>query len=119
MFRIRKQQFDALRENAVGAARERIVTRLQAALPAETTPAGPERLRALCDRGIEKADAHFMGSEEGTYHYCAAAFLYGEDFDTSPRTAWSQEFLPDPVLDEDVKCALLRLRIQMDWGKRV
>jgi hypothetical protein len=119
MLRIRKEQLDVFRENAVAGPRRKIVAEIERALPEDSARLGHRQLVALVDRNIEKADSYGLGSERGTCTYCEAALLYGEDFDRNPRTAWSRDVLPVDRMDQEVKWKLLILRIQMDHGKYV
>ena len=119
MFQIRKDQVDVFRENAVAGPRRKIVAEIERVLPEESARLGHGKLVAFVDRNIEKADSYGLGSERGTCTYCEAALLYGEDFDTNPKTAWSRDVLPIERMDQEVKWKLLVLRIQMDHGKDV
>lgn len=119
MFRIRKDQVDVFRENAVAEPRRKIVAEIERVLPQESARLGHEKLVALVDRNIEKADSYGLGSERGTCTYCEAALLYGEDFDTNPKTAWSRDVLPVEEIGRGDKRKILVLRIQMDHGKAV
>ena len=110
---------DVFRENAVAEPRRKIVAEIERVLPEESARLGHEKLKKLVDRNIEKADSYGLGSERGTCTYCEAALLYGEDFDTNPKTAWSRDVLPDLSMSPDAKWRLIRLRILMDTGKRV
>lgn len=119
MFRIRKEQSQAFRESAVAEPRRKIVAEIERALPEDAARLGHDALVKLVDRNIEKAHSYGMGSERGTCTYCEAALLFGEDFDTNPKTAWSRDVLPDPKIEGRRKSDLLALRIRMDTGKRV
>jgi hypothetical protein len=119
MLRIRSAQVDVFRENAVAEPRRKIVAEIERVLPEESARLGHDKLVAFVDRNIEKAASYGLGSERGTCTYCEAALLYGEDFDTNPRTAWSRDVLPDRAISPGAKWRLLRLRIQMDHGKSV
>ena len=119
MFRIRKEQSDAFRERAVAGPRKKIVAEIERKLPDDAARIGHDKLVALVDRNIEKAHGYGLGSERGTCRYCEAALLFGEDFDTNPKTAWSRDVLPDTKIDGRRKADLLALRIRMDTGKLV
>jgi len=119
MFHIRREQVDAFRERAVAEPRRKIVAEIERVLPEESARLGYRKLVAFVDRNIEKADSYGLGSERGICTYCEAALLYGEDFDTNPKTAWSRDVLPDPKIDGRRKSDLLALRIRMDTGKLV
>ncbi len=119
MFQIRKDQVDVFREQAVAGPRRKIVAEIERKLPEEAARIGHDKLVALVDRNIEKAHGYGLGSERGTCTYCEAAILYGEDFDTNPKTAWSRDVLPDPKIDGRRKSSLIALRIRMDTGKMV
>ena len=119
MFQIRKDQVDVFRERAVAEPRRKIVAEIERVLPEESARGGHDKLVALVDRNIEKADSYGLGSERGTCTYCEAALLFGEDFDTNPKVTWNREVLADPKMDGKVKSRLIALRIRMDTGKRV
>jgi hypothetical protein len=119
MLRIRQEQMDVIYEHAVHASRARIVKRLQATIPEDTANYEFESLLSLCDSAISKADSYGMGSEQGTYVYCATMLLFGENFDVNPLTAWSRDVLPIETIDGDLKWRLLALRIKMDTGRYV
>ena len=119
MLRIRKDQVDVFRENAVAGPRRKIVAEIERVLPEESARLGHKKLVAFVDRNIEKADSYDLGSERGTCTYCEAALLYGEDFDTNPKITWNREVLADLEMDGKLKSRLIALRIRMDTGKRV
>lgn len=119
MLRIRSAQVDVFRENAVAGPRRKIVAEIERVLPEESARLGHDKLVALVNRNIEKADSYGLGSERGTCTYCEAALLYGEDFDASPKTAWSRDVLPVERMPQEIKWKLLVLRIQADHGKSV
>ena len=119
MFKIPKEQSDSIREQTVAGSRRKIMAALCESLPDVAGTMPETQLKGVVDRGIDKADDYGMGSEHGTYCYCAASLLYGESFDQDPNLGWNREILDDETMDDDVKSSLIGLRIKMDHGREI
>jgi len=117
--KMRPETMDALTAAAIARSREKIVAALRQSLPDETSKCTAAQLHALCDRGITRAAEYGLDTEHSVYVYVAAMLLYGEDFDTNRRSAWSREILTDNGVDADVKVQAIQLHIAMDKNKRV
>jgi hypothetical protein len=119
MLRVRNEQFLALREPMVAEPRNKIIAALREKLPGETERFTPEKLNALCDYAITRAALYEIRIEFDVFVYAACMLLFGADFDVNPSTAWCQDILRDPRMDEEIKTTLLRFRITMDRRKEI
>jgi hypothetical protein len=116
MLKIRSEQSEALRKNALRPVREKFIAILRRNLPDQTARQSDTALHALCDRGILKASGYGIGTEYNVYIFIAAMVLLGEDFYRSEKTAWSREILADVRVEENVRSRLLVLRTLMKTG---
>lgn len=116
MLKIRSEQSEALRRNALKPVRDKFIAILRRNLPDQTARQSDATLHALCDKGIMKASSYGIGTEYNVYVFIAAMVVLGEDFDRSEKTAWSREILGDARVHEDVRSKLLELRTLMKTG---
>lgn len=69
---------------------------LERHFPARCAVLGEGPVLALVRHGEERAAHHGIDSERGVTAYVHVMFLHGRDFDSDPRSAWSQTILQGP-----------------------
>jgi hypothetical protein len=119
VFKIRQEQMEAYWDERIGESRSKIIRALQRSLPDLTFNSSEIELKELFRRAIYKAAKYGIGTEANLYRFVAAMLVFGEDFDVNPKTGWSQEFLCDPLIEEDHKARLLELRIAIETGRGI
>lgn len=108
MLRIRDDQLYALKAPALEDFVDEMVLHVHEFFPDECVELGPDAIRGLVEKGIEKAASFGIVSPRGVCKYINMIMAFGADFDTKPETAaWAlpilrDESIPDPNARMDV-----------------
>lgn len=119
MFKIRQDVMQTYRDQRIGLSLAKLAEELRAKLPDLVKTFSDSKLKQFCDQGATKAARYGLTTEYNVYRFLAAQLLFGPDFDTDPTLKWTQDFLFDPLIDEDHKSRLLELRIAIDKDRSV
>jgi hypothetical protein len=96
---------------AVGRNLEcRILTHLKGVFPGQCRRRGEASLRASVRAGIAAGRSYGLTDDYDVSRYVDLMFLWSDDFDTSPRTAWAQSILSDEGLPPGEKLDVLMER---------
>lgn len=82
---------------------DRLTDHVTRVFPQQTGKLGPEETRAQVQRGIERAQRHYVTRENDVARYVDLQFLVGEEFEQRPQMAWANEILTNHKLAGDAK----------------
>jgi len=98
MLKIRQAQMDSLSEVMLGQFEDRMLRHLRAACPEETQDISEPELRSTIRAGMDSAAKYDITSEVDIRRYLECVVVYGQDFDTNPKTAWAGHILNNKTL---------------------
>ena len=91
MFRIRKEQKAAFREDAIHDFENRMVAHVRRCLVEHWETLGDDALREVIRMGTERADGFGIVAERDVCKFVDLMLVFGTDFDR--RCAWAREIL--------------------------
>ena len=103
MFRIRKEQVEALDKAAFQAFEERVAEHVKESFPKHAELCGEEAVRKVVRIGLERAQEYGIAKEGGLQLYIDLMFLLGSSFDTDPQLPWAAEVLSDTSIEESAR----------------
>lgn len=98
MLKIRQAQMDSLSEAMLKQFEDRMVMHLRAACPEQTRGMSEPELRDTIRTGMGSAAKYGITSEVDIRRYLECVVVYGQDFDTNPKTAWAGHILNNKEL---------------------
>jgi len=107
MLVIREEQMSALSQAMLKQFEDRMVVHMSNNFQDETREISEGELRALIQEGIEQAEQYQITLEDDVRRYLEFMVMYGQNFDTSPDTAWAGEILHAKELDGTAKMDLI------------
>ena len=93
MLTIRPDQLQILCAVMLAQFEQRIVTHLRSEFPGQAGKMPEAELRDLIRQGVDSASKYRIETEAHVQHFLEFQFEIGPDFDTNPRTAWTQVIL--------------------------
>jgi len=99
MLVIRDEQIKALDESMLRSFRNRMVSHLRTACPEETSDMSDEELRALIQRGIDKAESYEIFEDDDVRRFLEYMLILKPDFDQDSSFPEIQEILNDEEMD--------------------
>jgi hypothetical protein len=100
MFRIRREQFEALSRTLRKSFEDRMVVHLRKFFPELCTSLGEDATRARISEGIRRAKAYRIVAERDVCRYIDLTFALGPDFDRDEALPWARQILNDPGLTD-------------------
>lgn len=102
MFKIRKEQLDALSKASLKSFEERMVIHLLKFFQPQCEPLGDARVRETIHYGIARAKSYGIIAERDVCKYIDLMFAFGADFDKDPNYSLAPQILmdkntPDPT----------------------
>jgi hypothetical protein len=117
MLRIRREQMEALHEEARRQYLLRVARELADAFPGRLGKLDPAARRALVEKGIAKAAGYGIDEEEDVRAFLDRMARHGEDFEHSKELSWTREILDDKALDGTAKMDEIARRERERAGK--
>ena len=96
MFKIRKEQVGAFREESIRDFEQQMLDHLQRCFPERWPALGEARARELIRAGIARAARHGIDSEGDVCKLVDLMLVFGADFDE--RCAWAKDIWSAPEL---------------------
>jgi hypothetical protein len=93
---IRSQQMATFGDASGTSYENRTVVHLRKCFPEQCQKLDENRIRQLITLGIERAQRYGIVTERDVCLYIDLMFMFGEDYDTSPKLPWASEILNDP-----------------------
>jgi len=91
------QQMNTLGDASRASFVDRMVVHLRKCFPDQCKKMDEARIRQIIGEGIENARRYAIVSERDVCLYIDLMFIFGEDYDTSPKYPWASEILNDPA----------------------
>lgn len=108
MFRIRKEQKQALEDATFPVFADELVEHLKEFTPLHSRVLADEGLRKMVYIGKERAAKYGMTGRGPTRLYVELIFILGVEFDTDPQYPWAEKTLNDPEInDQNLKAERL------------
>jgi hypothetical protein len=107
MFRMRSEQKQAFRADALHDFEERVVLHVGRCFAERRAALGDDGLRALIRLGIERAGGHGIVAERDVCKFVDLMLVFGADFDR--RCPWARESLDGGTSPEPPSARLRRL----------
>ena len=82
---------------------DRLFEHVKKVFPERTAKLGDQETRAQVQRGIGRAQRHYVTRENDVARYVDLQFLVGEDFEQRPQMAWANDILTNHKLAGDAK----------------
>jgi hypothetical protein len=95
MFKIRKEQLDALSKASLKSFEERMVKHLNTFFSPQCSALGDAKTRETIHYGIQRARAYGVTAERDVCKYIDLMFAFGRDFDKDPDYSGATEILKD------------------------
>lgn len=108
VFRVRPEHFEASDERDFAMFKDEAVEHLKLHFPEQYSRYGLDKTREIVEQGIERAKTYGIDTEQDTVQFLSLMYLFGEDFDQNPKTAWVGQILNDPQFT-DTKVKIVRL----------
>ncbi len=100
MFKIRKEQLDALSQASLKSYEERMVTHLTKFFSPQCLALGEARTREAIYYGILRAKTYGVVSERDVCIYIDLMFAFGRDFDKDPNYSSAAQILTDKTIPD-------------------
>jgi hypothetical protein len=91
MFKIRREQAQAFREEALRDFEDRVLAHAGRCFPDRTASLGEDAVRHLIRRGVERAACYGIVAERDVCMYVDLMLVFGADFDR--ENAWARDIL--------------------------
>jgi hypothetical protein len=111
---IRKEQDEALREEARHSYECRVFAHLQRVWPRKVEEVGEPASREWIRSGMAKAETYGVETEYDVCRYVDLMFALGPAFDTDPAYPWAARILRDEDLDGTTKMDRLYERTESE-----
>lgn len=120
MLILRKDQLDAVRQDAFAQLENELVHHLLTNFPGPAAAVGGEpEMRAFVRRGMAEAARHAIDTAGAITVFVELRLQFGERFERSPDRAWAANILAHPRLPGYVKVGAIRDRFAERTGGRV
>jgi hypothetical protein len=103
MFIITAQQRDAFRARGQAELRSALVSHLGECFPARCEGLGAERLTAIVDDGMLRAEALGLTLEQDIAAYLELVIAFGAGFESDARFPWARRLLDAPEHDPSAR----------------
>jgi len=105
MFKMRREQMAAFREDALRGFEDRVAAHVQRCFARRWSALQEDGVRGLIRRGVERAAAHGIVAERDVCLFIDLMLVFGAGFDR--EQAWAREILEAPALDPSAKTRAL------------
>jgi hypothetical protein len=95
MFKIRKEQLDALSKASLKSFEERMVTHLNKFFSPQCEALGDAKTREAIHYGVGRAKGYGIMAERDVCKYIDLMFAFGRDFDKDPSYSLAADILND------------------------
>lgn len=120
MLRIRDEQLDVLKHDAVTGFVHRMAEFVMHDYPSIAQALGERGLEQLVRRAISLGAGHGIDTEAGVTAWLSLLVQYGEDLERSPDRAWAMKVLAHATLPASLKVEMLVERLgQRSQGRIV
>ena len=100
MFKIRKEQLDALSQASLKGFEERMVVHLNKFFQPQCRPLGEVKVREWIHYGIQRAKSYGIISERDVCKYIDLMFAFGRDFDKDRNYSLALQILTDEEITD-------------------
>ncbi len=95
---LRPQHFAAFEKVSRKQFEDNMIVHLRKAFKEQTEPMSDDDLRRLVQEGMVRAEKYKVENKDDVRRYLDCMMIYGNDFDTNPKTHWAGQILRTPSL---------------------
>lgn len=105
MLKIRPEQLEAFRQQALSQFEENMIKHLQEYAPKHCAVLEEDNLHHVIRFGIQQAEKYGLTYQGPVRFYLELIFMLGHHFDTDPQLGWATEILTDTAITDQMEKA--------------